>query len=420
MTGRIARLVNDLRDRNFRLLWAGETISMVGSAVTVVALPLVAITLLDASPTALGVLTACAWLPMPTLALFAGAWVDQVGRRRTLIAANAASAAVFATVPVAAWLGVLTMWQLIAVALAGGVARVFLRVTFSAYVPLVVPRERLTSANAWIGFSESGSEVAGPGLAGLLAQAFGAATAVLLDAVSFLAAAVCLGRIRAVEVARRSNEGLRKRIVDGIRYTFSDRWLRTIAVFVAMTNGAQAAMQALLVLFLVSTVGVSAATAGLLMVGMGVGGVLGAAVVTPIAARYGTARTMLWAEIASVPFALLIPATETGSRLALFAVGLVGVFAGVTAGSVIARSWRQSYVPDDMLARSGATMTVFGFGAIPAGAVAGGWLASTIGVRPALWVVCAAMLVPMFVLLLSPIRGRRDLPAASTLQEDPR
>jgi MFS family permease len=401
-----------LRDHDFRLLWIGETISQAGSSMTVVALPLVAIFVLGASPLVLGVLTAAAWLPALLVSLPAGAWVDQLGRRKVMQVANLASVALFVSVPVAAWHDALTLTHLVLVAFAGGVARIFLRTAFQAYLPTVVPRTRLTAANSWLSGSESAAEVGGPGLAGALAQAFGAVTAVLVDGLSFAVAALCIWRIRAVETVTkvRDNTGLLARIGAGWRYTFADPLLRTMALFAPLGNFTQAAMQTLLVVFLVRTVGVSAGTTGVLLAGMGIGGLAGAALASPMARRFGTARTLLWCGAATLPFALLIPLTAPGPRLLLFPAGLTVLFIGVAMGSVIGRSFRQGYVPDNMLARSSATMSVLGFGAIPVGALAGGWLGTAIGVHAALWAACLSLLVPWFVVFASPIRKLRDLP----------
>ncbi|GAA0921436.1 MFS transporter [Virgisporangium aurantiacum] len=407
-----------LRDHDFRLLWIGETVSQAGSAMTVVALPLVAITVVGASPLVLGVLTACAWLPALLISLPAGAWVDQVGRRPVMQAANLASAVLFLSVPVAAWIGALTVAHLAVVAFGGGVARVFFRTAFQAYVPTVLPRGRLTAGNAWLSGSESASEVVGPGLAGVVAQALGAVSVLVVDGLSFVVSAACLWRIRATELAgrRRDNTGLFSRIRAGVRYVFDDRYLRTTALFASTGNLTQAAVQTLLLVFLLRTVGQPAGTAGLLLAAMGAGGLAGALLAAPLANRFGTARALLGVEAVTVPFGLLIPLTTAGPRLALFPIGLTVMFAGVTAGSIITRSFRQQYVPDDMLARTGATMTVLAFGAIPIGALAGGWLASTIGVRTALWLLCAALLLPVLVLVYSPIRHRRDLPVREAVR----
>ncbi len=407
-----ARSVSPLRDHDFRLLWAAETISHTGNAVTVVAVPLVAILVLHASPMVLGVLTAAAWLPALLVSLPAGAWVDQVGRRRVVQVSNVSSAALFASVPAAAWFGVLTLTHLVVVAFVAGICRVFLRTALQAYMPTVVPRHNLTAANSWLSGSESAAELAGPTLAGILAQVFGAVAAVAVDAASFLVAAVCMWRIRTVETAGvvRHNTGLGARIVVGVRYVFADPYLRTMALFGPAGNFTQAAMQTLMVVFLVRTVGVPAAGVGILLAGMGIGGLAGAALAAPAGRRFGTARALLWFGGVTIPAALLLPAATPGWRLVLFPLGLAVVFTGVAAGSVISRSFRQAYVPDNMLARSGATMSMLGYGAIPAGALTGGWLATAVGVHTAMWITCVALLGPWFIVLASPIRRVRDLP----------
>jgi predicted MFS family arabinose efflux permease len=337
-------------------------------------------------------------------------------------AANLASAILFASVPVAAWMDRLTVTHLAAVAFGGGVARVFFRTALQAYVPTVVPRERLTAGNSWLSGSESASEVVGPGLAGALAHTLGAASVLLVDAVSFVFSAVCLWRIRVPEpgCGRRDNTGLLRRIRAGVSYVFRDRYLRTTALFASLGNLTQAAVQTLLLVFLLRTVGQPTGTAGLLMAAMGVGGLAGALLAARLADKVGSARALLWGEADTVPFGLLIPMTGAGQRLVLFPIGLMVMFAGVTAGTIIARSFRQQYVPPDMLARTGATMTVFAFGAIPVGAFAGGWLASTVGIHEAMWVLCAALLLPVLVLVLSPIRSRRDLPTSEERHADGR
>ncbi|MGV9325786.1 MFS transporter [Streptosporangium sandarakinum] len=191
-----------LRTRDFRLLWIGETTSMLGSAVAGVALPLVAVVTLRAGTFSVGLLTAAAWLPWLLVGLPAGAWVDRLPKRPVMLACNTVSMAVFASVPVAAWSGALTMAHLLAAATAGGVAKVFFTLAYRAYLPTLVGGERLLAANTRLQGSESAAQVAGPGLAGLLAQGFGAVSGVLADAVSFGVAVLCLRSIRTRETSR--------------------------------------------------------------------------------------------------------------------------------------------------------------------------------------------------------------------------
>jgi MFS family permease len=402
-----------LRDRDFRLLWFGESVSRSGSAATDVALPLVAVTTLHAGAFTLGVLGAATWLPYLLISLPAGAWVDRYRRRPVMVTSNLVAAALFTSVPVAAWLGVLTATHLLAVAFCAGFAKVFFRTAYQAYLPTVVGRDQLAQANAAMQGSASVAEVAGPGLAGLMAQAFGAVTAVLADAVSYLFSTACLLGIRAretpVEDPRRT-AGLGQRIATGLRYTARDPYLRTLTLYAALGNLVLVAVQTLLVLFLVREVGAGSGLTGVLMTSMGVGGVAGAALTGPLTRRLGTARGMLVAAAGTAPFGLLVPLARKGPLLILFALGLAVLAAGIVAGSVIASSFRQAYCPPHLLGRVSAVVSFLAFGAMPVGALVGGAAGAALGARGALWVLGAALVLPVLVLICSPIRRYRDLP----------
>jgi predicted MFS family arabinose efflux permease len=404
-----------LHHHDFRLLWAGETVSKGGSAVTTVALPLVAVLNLSAGPFAVGLLEAAAWLPWLLFSLPAGAWVDGWPRRPVMQVTNVISAALLVSVPVAAWLGVLGMPQLMVVAAGVGVAKVFFRPAFQAYLPSLVAADELREGNAKLHGSYSVADVAGPGLAGMLAQAFGAVNALLVDAASFVVSTLCLSRIRAQEelpADRRQNSGLLQRIGAGLRYVAGEAHLRALTLFAASSNLVLVATQVLLIIFLVRVVGVRPGTVGVLMASMGVGGVLGALATKRISEGLGTARGLLVAQAVAVPFGLLIPLTRPGTGLALFAIGNLVLSAGIVAGNVIGSAFRQSYCPHDMIGRVSAVTACLIYGSMPLGAVIGGSLGSGIGIRPALWVLAGALFLPLSFLLLSPIRTERDLPAA--------
>lgn len=403
-----------LRQRNFQLLWLGETVSKTGSAITVVALPLVAISTLQASTFMVGVLEAAAWLPWLLIGLPAGAWVDRLARRPIMVTCNIVSALLFASVPVAAWYGWLSLPQLLAVAFFAGIAKVFFRTAYQAYLPTVVDRTRLPEGNAAMQGSASAAEVGGPGLAGVMAQALGAVTAVLADAISFLVSAFCLLRIDARESRSeraRRNTGLFRQIGEGLRYVVKDPYLRTLTVFGALGNLTLMAFNTLLLVFLIRVVQVHAGVAGLLMAGMGIGGVFGALSAKAVIRRFGTAGGLLSSVAFTSPFVLLLPLTEKStSRLALFAVGAAVLSAGVVIGSIIASSFRQAYCPPQMLGRVSAVVSFLVFGTMPIGALIGGFTGSTLGVRPALWVLAGCVMLPVLVLLFSPISRSRDLP----------
>jgi MFS family permease len=402
-----------LRQRNFRLLWIGETISQLGNAMAVVGVPLVAVIVLHASTFTLGVLTAAAWLPWLLIGLPAGAWVDRLPARRVMIVCDVVSAMLYASVPVTAWAGVLTTGLVIGVQLGGGAASVLFMTAYQVYLPSLVTPGELIEGNTKMQGSASAALFAGPGLAGLVAQVLGAVTALLCNAVSFLVSAVCLLGARpraAAPPAAPRGTTLRREIGDGLALVLRDPFLRQLSVFWAVANLALTGYTALLVVFLVRVVGLTPGAVGLLAAVPGVGGILGAAATGRITARFGTARGLLLSTLAGVPFALLIPLTGPGPRLAFYVAGALLTFAGVAVGNIIIAAFRQSYSPPGMCGRVTATMRFLIFGTSPLGALLGGGLGSWLGIRAALWILLGAAALSGTLLLTRALRGRRDLP----------
>jgi predicted MFS family arabinose efflux permease len=405
-----------LRQRNFRLLWIGETISQLGNAMAMVGVPLVAVIVLHASTFTLGVLTAASWLPWLVIGLPAGAWVDRLPARRVMIVCDVVSAVLYASVPVTAWAGVLTTGLLIGVQLGGGAASVLFMTAYQVYLPSLVTPGELIEGNTKMQGSASAALFAGPGLAGLVAQLLGAVTALLCNAVSFLVSAVCLlgARPRAAAPPTAPRETtLRREIGDGLLLVLRDPFLRQLSVFWAVANLALTGYTALVVVFLVRVIGLSPGAVGLLAAIPGVGGILGAAATGRITARFGTARGLLLSTLAGVPFALLIPLTGPGPRLAFYVAGALLTFAGVAVGNIIIAAFRQSYSPAGMCGRVTATMRFLIFGTSPLGALLGGALGSWLGIRDALWILLGAAVLSGTLLLSRALRGRRDLPDAA-------
>lgn len=403
-----------LRRRDFRLLWIGESTSSLGSSVTSVALPLVAITTLHAGVIAVSLLSAAAWLPWLVIGLPAGAWVDRMPRRPVMMLCDAASLVLFASVPIAVWLDVLTMGQLLIAALLAGGAEVFFSTAYRAYLPALVDEADLVAGNSHLQGAESATQVIGPGLGGLLAQAFGAANALLADAVSFLVSVLCLRRIDAPEprvaVVRRP---LLAEIADGMRFVARDRLLRILMIFGGAANLVLTGYGAIVVVFLVRDLGLSSAVAGGLIAAGSVGGVVGALFAPALARRIGTARALLLCKVGATPFGFLIPLTAPGWRCGFFVVGAMGMVAGIVAGNVISGGFMQTYCPRELMGRITTSMQVVNFGAIPIGAVFGGLLADTAGFRPALWILFTGFAVVSTILLAAPIRHDRELPTRS-------
>jgi MFS family permease len=409
-----------LRQRDFRLLWTGETTSSLGSSVTGVALPLVALTTLHAGVVAVSMLSAAAWLPWLLIGLPAGAWVDRMPRRPLMMVCDIASLGLFVSVPIAAWLGGLTMAQLLTVALLAGVAKVFFATAYRAYLPSLVAKRDLVEGNARLQGSESAAQVAGPGLGGLLAQAFGAANGLLADAASFLVSLLCLRGIQAeeprLEVRRRA---LRHEIAEGMGFVARDRLLRVFMIFGSASNLVLTGYGAITVVFLVRSVGLSSGAAGVLIAAGSTGGVLGAFLAPRLARSIGSARALLLCKVGATPFGLVIALTGPGWRLAFFVVGSVGMVAGIVAGNVISGGFMQAYCPPAMIGRITTSIQVVNFGAIPVGALVGGFLADAAGFHTALWILFGSFVLSSLILLASPIRKDRDLPTRPAAPSEP-
>ncbi|MFI5838437.1 MFS transporter [Catenuloplanes sp. NPDC051500] len=404
--------------RDFRLYWIGQTTSRFGSSITTVALPLAAITVLQASTFQVALLTAAVWLPWLLVGLPAGVLVDRSrSRRHIMIGCDVVAAVLFVSVPVAAWLGVLTFAQLLVVALLTGLVSVFFETAGQVYLAGLLPAADLVRGNARLVGADSAAKVAGPGVGGLVAQVFGAVTGLLADALTFVVSAVCMLAVRHRETEPEVREPEMREpagvsVAEGLRFVVRDPFLRVMTAFGATCNLAMNGYQAILVLFLVRENGADPGLVGLLIAGVSAGGIAGAALAGPIARRFGTARAMIAVHLCTAPFVLLVPLATPGAGLALVVVGGVLVTAGVVADNVIKGSFRQSYVPRRLLGRVINSMQLLNYGAIPAGALLGGALGTALGLRPTMWIMAGLIVASNGVLLIGPIKRLRDLPAA--------
>jgi MFS family permease len=400
-----------LARRDFRLLWTGETTSSFGTAIGEVSLQLVALTVLHASVLWISALTAVAWLPWVVIGLPAGAWVDRLRRRRVMIAADFVSLAAFASVPLAAALGILGIRQLLVVAALAGTAAVFFTAAYRAFLPTLVGAADLLEGNAKMQGSQQAGNVAGPGAAGLIAQAASPVLGVLADAISFAVSAACLLRIRVPEPPPPAARlPLRQAIGEGLAVVAREPLLRWNTVAGCLTNFVLTGYGSVSVVYLVSVVGLRPAAAGLILALASLGGVLGAVSARALAAQIGTGRAVLLARLALVPSGLLIPLADRGPGLVLFVLGATTLSCGAIAGNIIWSGFVQSYYPREMLGRVSTSVQFFNYGMIPAGALVAGVLASHLGVRRALWSLVAGLLISAGTLLLGPLRAHRDLP----------
>ncbi|MFI1913356.1 MFS transporter [Nocardia sp. NPDC020380] len=411
----IARKV--VSGRDFRLLWLGQTVSLLGSNVSTVALPLVMVVTLGAGTFTVGLLTSVAWLPWLVIGLPAGAWVDRLARRPVMLWCDVVSLVAVMTVPVAAWFGVLTVGQLFVVAAVGGCAKVFFTTAYRAYLPSLVPGDELMAANSRLYGSEATVQVVGPGLGGVLASVFGAVSGLVVDALSFGVSAVCLWGIRAEEPrpAVTGRGGLRKEIGEGLRFVVRDPYLRVLVCYSAAVNIALMGFTSISVLFLVRDVGAGAGTVGVVLALSSGGGAIGAVLAGRISGRFGSARAVVLLQAATVPMGLLIPLTGAGFGLVWYVAGVLAIEIGGVASNVIINTFRQQYCPPELLGRINASMAMVTVGVVPLGGVLAGGLGTVFGVRQAIWMMTGLLALSVVILLMSRIRGLRDFPATRSV-----
>ncbi len=402
------------RHRDFMLLWAGETISHAGTSVGRIALPLVAVILLAATPFQMGLLTAAGMVAFLLVGLQAGAWLDRRARRPVMLAADIARGVLVLTIPLAWWADVLTFGHLLVVALLVGVATVFFDVAYQSYLPSLVGRDLLVDGNSKLESSRAVSEVGGPPVGGLLVQVLGAANAVVADAVGYFASAAALAAIKAEEPPPppATHARMRTQIAEGLRFVLGHRLLRPITACTATSNLFGGVNAAVIVLFMVHDLGLSAGTIGLLFAAGGVGGVVGAMTSSWCARRVGQARIVWLSLVVAMPFGLLIPLAEPGWRVWLILVAEAAFGFGVVVYNVAQVSFRQAICPDRLLGRMNASVRFMVFGTAPIGGLLGGVLGEVIGVRGTLWIAALGGMAAVAWVLLSPLRTMRDMPLA--------
>ncbi|ONI76156.1 hypothetical protein ALI144C_36375 [Actinosynnema sp. ALI-1.44] len=416
MTTETAATGGKLRSRDFRLLWAGESISKTGAAVTTFALPVVAVQTLGASTFMVAVLNAMSWLPWVLIGLQAGAWADRRTQRTLMIGCQLVSAVLIVSVPVLAGFDALTMWYVLVIAFAAGCSTVIFTASYNVYLPFLVEKDELVAANSRLMGSEQAANIAGPGIGGLITQVSSAVVGLVVDALSFLLSAFCLWSIRAREPSARPDGRVdeprttfRADIRAAMRFVVRDPYLGVITANSACTNLLVSGIQALVVVFLIRSEGLSPWAVGATTIVISVGGLLGAIIAGKVSRRLGTARTLLLLPVTDC-FLLLFPLAGPGVLLMIALAGTLVWATGVVVRNVTAGAFRQAYCPPGMRGRVAMTMRFITFGVWPLGSLLGGVLGTVFDLRTALFILTAANIVVDVLLFIGPMKYSRDLP----------
>lgn len=402
-----------LRQADFLNFWGAQAVSQLGSHVSALALPLIAATMLAATPFQVGLLAALGQLPFLVVGLVAGVWVDRLPRRPTLIAADLGRALVYAIVP-AAWLfGALSLETLYAVALLAGTLTVFFDVAYLAYLPSLIDRRQLVAGNSRLEATASAAQIVGPGLGGLLVRLLGGPLTVLVDAVSFLFSAALLVRIRAVEAPpapRHHDASFKQEIGEGFAVVRGSPILLPLVAATATLNLGGFAFLAVYLLFMSRGLGLDAGQIGMVYAIGGVGALVGTLAAEPARRRFGLGPTIVaglflfGATGLLVPVAVLVPAVA----LPMVVASEFLQWAALLVYAINVVSLRQAIVPDRLAGRVNATVRVVERGMQPVGSLLGGILGGAIGLAPTLVLGELGMLVAFLWLVASPIRSLRE------------
>lgn len=395
---------------DFNKLWVGQTISLIGSQVTLLAIPITAAVTLGASSPQMGFLSAIGSAPALIFGLFAGVWVDHHKRRMVLIGSDLGRALVLSIIPLSAIFGTLKVEVLYLVGFLAGTMGLFFNIAYRSYLPGLVGRDKLVKANSRLELSNSVAEIIGPGLAGGLVQIIGAPIAIAVDAFSFLISATSIGMIRAPEPdpsPARINTHLWTEMIQGWHHVFSEGRLRALASCITSLSFFNAIFESVQILFLTRQLGLSAAWLGIIFASGSVGFLLGAIVTDKVDRRIGLGRSLLLGVLLTggsdlfFPIAGRIHTQWLVIGLLILAQLFFGI--GLTMFQIGQVSLRQSLTPNQLQGRMNATLSMLSWGIAPLGALLGGMLGLVIGLSPTLFVAALGEMAAGLLLVFSPL-----------------
>jgi MFS family permease len=406
---------NLFRHPDFAKLWTASTISLFGTQVSLIAIPVIAVLFLRVPPFQVALLGTLEFLPFLLFTLPAGVWVDRLPRRRILIAGDLGRAALLSSIPIAYALGFLTIWQLYAVAFANGVLTVFFDIADQSYLPTVVERDQLVEANAKLQGSVSTAQVIGQPLGGGIVGLLTAPFAVALDALSYVVSAALILAIRREERATRASPvAAGAAALEAADAPVSGSSLAAETAAASRHGGHEEDRGVGREVVAGVNLGLTPETVGFIGGGFGAGALAGAVTATRIAARFGAGPAIVGSVVLGTPSALLIPLASHDTALLLIGTaGFIVSWAGVVF-NVNQISLRQAITPEPMLGRMNATMRFIVWGTIPIGQILGGLIATAFGTITAIWVGAIGEVFVFLPVFLSPVRTLSRIPDAES------
>lgn len=405
-----------LRDANFLVFWLGQTLSQLGAQLGAVAMPVLAVVMLQATEWEVGVLNAANTAAFLLVGLPVGAWVDRWMKRRVMIRADLARVVAMLAIPALYFTGVMEMWHLWIIAAAIGVANVFFDVSYQSYIPSLVDRDDISGANAKLEATGQVSRLAGPAIGGGLLTITTAPILFIGEAVGYLVSAVCLWRVRDHEVPAPEVEqrNLIAEIREGMSYVVHHPLIGRIALTTAITNFFSTIVFTLLPILVLRTLGLETYQLGLIYSVGAVGGLLAASVTPQVAKLVGEGTSLpLSSLLTAVGMAGFPLSTFVDGELAAFLVLAASMFVmtvGVLIYNIIQVSMRQRICPPRLLGRMNASIRFLVWGVLPFAALLAGFLGERAGLVAALWVGVAGSALAVLPLVFSPLATMRTLP----------
>ncbi|GAA2310369.1 MFS transporter [Streptomyces caniferus] len=402
------------RNRNFMLLWFGQGAGTLGPRTALIVLPVLALDTLHAGTFQVSLLTSLGWLPYLLFSLPAGVLADRLDQRKIMIFCDVARLLLILSVPLIALAGRLTLWYLYAVVGVSGVLTVLFTVAYRSQLPKLVSASQLVDGNGKLGMCESLAEVAGPGLGGALVGLVGATRTLYANVLTYALSALTLGLIRVPKSEQGPPAGarpvpFRAAMGEGLTFVRKQVILRRLLLCTSVCNFFVTAASSIAVTFLLRDLHASATTVGLVFTLGSVGGLVTGAFARRISARIGSARVIWVSMLLPGPLYFLMPLSQPGWGVFLYAVGLAALSANSTLFNTAALSYRQLVCPRGLLSRVSAVYLWISYGVVPLGSLFGGALATGAGLRPALWVCVLGMWSASLFVVFSPLRRMREV-----------
>lgn len=395
-------------------LWTAHTISVFGSQITTVALPLIAVLTLQATPSQMGILRMAQVLPALLFGLVAGAIIDRIRRRPVLIWTDVGRGVALGVLPLAAAVNLLRLELVYIVGFIVGIMTIFFDVARFSILPSIIARSQLTAGNSRLEASWSSAAILGPSLGGVLVQLLTAPIAILVDSLSFFASAAMLFRIRISETApssRKARDSIWVEIRAGLQFVLGNPLLRPLVMGTATFIIGYGMFGTIYILYLSRDLDLSPAQIGIVLASNGPGFLIGALVAERVAIHIGIGPAIVVAQLVGGCAFLAIPFTAGPEWIVVFLLSVASLVNGIAAqvSGVNQIALRQYITPSELLGRTNATMRFVSWSGAPLAALIAGIIGQSVGLRATLIIGAAITLAAVVPLGTSRIWSTREL-----------